>query len=147
MRKKINQLIEKAAAIETEEGNRLKLIRDCAFSSPSQAASIILSGSFNGLDYWRDENNKTIKELEKEYQNINETVNTDTLNMLTETKEQLFNKYKNGLEKISSEEKRQLVNMRVGQNILRDYLLDSRLSCPLTNITNPHLLRVSHIKP
>ena len=125
--RKINELIEQGCLIEIREERLLELTEACGFSSPSQAASILLNRSANGLDYWKDENHKTINQLEEEYQ--------------------IFNKYKNGLEKISSEEKRQLVNMRIGQNILRDYLLDSRLSCPLTNITNPHLLRVSHIKP
>ena len=60
---KINQLIEAGHAIEIEEGELLELIKNCAFSSPSQAASVILRVSANGVNdnsrdlTWRDIDN------------------------------------------------------------------------------------------
>jgi len=49
-----------------EEGNKLILQEDSLFTSPSQAAAILLGYPCNGLDYWLDKNNVSLKELESQ---------------------------------------------------------------------------------
>ena len=45
-------------------GDHLKFTRDTEFSSPSAAATVVHGGSANGLLAWKDEDGKTLKELE-----------------------------------------------------------------------------------
>jgi len=49
-----------------EEGGKLILQEDVLFASPSQASAIILGYACNGLDYWVDHNNMSLKELESQ---------------------------------------------------------------------------------
>ena len=152
---KINQLKTDSCLIEKGE-----LIKNCGFSSPSQAASVILGQSSNGVINWKDENGKTIRELEEEYQNRNNApassdspVSTEFpkpyqgQNRSEEIKKELPDRYRKHLKETSPEDKQQLVNIRAGQNVLRVHLLHTREKCALTGIKNSDLLRVSHIKP
>jgi hypothetical protein len=57
-------LLREAALIE--EGNALRFTRDVEFKSPSAAAVAICGRAANGLISWKNENGKTLKELEAE---------------------------------------------------------------------------------
>jgi hypothetical protein len=46
------------------EGDHLRFSRDCEFSSPSAAATVVHGGSANGLLAWKSKDGKTLKELE-----------------------------------------------------------------------------------
>jgi hypothetical protein len=47
-----------------EENGLLVFTRDAEFTSPSAAASVIHGGGANGLTSWKDDNGRTLKELE-----------------------------------------------------------------------------------
>jgi hypothetical protein len=55
-------LIEEGALVK--EGSFLRFSRDCEFTSPSAAATVVHGGSANGLLAWKDKSGKTLKELE-----------------------------------------------------------------------------------
>ncbi len=59
MRKK---LTEEGSLITN--GNYLLFTKDVEFSSPSAAAAVIHGGQANGLTAWRNQDNKTLKEME-----------------------------------------------------------------------------------
>jgi len=46
------------------DGEHLKFTRDAEFSSPSAAATVVQGGSANGLLAWKNQDGKTLKELE-----------------------------------------------------------------------------------
>ena len=48
-----------------EKGGRLVFTKDAEFDRPSAAASVIHGGGANGLIAWRDENGKSLKEMEE----------------------------------------------------------------------------------
>jgi predicted restriction endonuclease len=55
-------------------------------------------------------------------------------------------RFKDELAKIGATERDALVRQRVGQDIFRDALMTYwRSTCPMTGITDPELLRASHI--
>lgn len=56
------RLIDDGALIN--DGENLKFTRDCEFSSPSAAATVVHGGTANGLLVWKSEDGKTLKELE-----------------------------------------------------------------------------------
>ena len=60
--KKRNDLIQKE--LLTEQDKKLKLVTDHLFTSPSQAAAVLLGYPTNGLDFWLDEQGKSLKEKE-----------------------------------------------------------------------------------
>jgi len=47
-----------------EEENHLRFTRDCEFSSPSMAGAVICGGHVNGLTFWKDDDGRTLKEIE-----------------------------------------------------------------------------------
>jgi hypothetical protein len=47
-----------------ENGDHLKFVKDVEFSSPSAAAAVIYGGQANGLTAWKNNQNKSLKELE-----------------------------------------------------------------------------------
>lgn len=47
-----------------ESGDHLKFSKDVEFSSPSAAAAVIHGGQANGLTAWKNQQNKSLKELE-----------------------------------------------------------------------------------
>ena len=47
-----------------QEGNKFIFTRDQEFSSPSMAAAIIAGGHINGLTAWKDNDGRTLKEIE-----------------------------------------------------------------------------------
>ncbi len=57
------RLIQEKTLVE-KEGLYI-FVKDVEFSSPSAAAAVIHGGSANGLTAWKDENGKTLKELEE----------------------------------------------------------------------------------
>ncbi len=57
-----NKLIEDGTLVQ--DGDHLKFARDAEFSSPSAAATVVHGGSANGLLAWKDQDGKTLKELE-----------------------------------------------------------------------------------
>ncbi|MXW41217.1 MAG: hypothetical protein F4Z75_08795, partial [Synechococcus sp. SB0668_bin_15] len=61
----------------------------------------------------------------------------------------LLSDYKSKIGKLAEdeEERKIIVERRIGQDVLREYLIKSREQCSLTGIKNPKLLRASHIKP
>jgi hypothetical protein len=48
------------------------LVADILFSSPSSAADFVTGNKCNGLEYWKTENGKTLKQLEAEVTTIND---------------------------------------------------------------------------
>jgi len=56
------RLIEDGTLVE--DGAHLKFTRDSEFSSPSAAATVVHGGSANGLLAWKNEDGRTLKELE-----------------------------------------------------------------------------------
>jgi len=50
--------------IFAEEDDHLLLVKDHEFTTPSQAASVLVGGYRNGLRKWRDASGKTLKEIE-----------------------------------------------------------------------------------
>jgi hypothetical protein len=58
------QLLESGVLIE--ESEKLKFAQDYTFSSPSQAAQVVLGRSANGRTDWKDSNGKTLKALQEE---------------------------------------------------------------------------------
>ncbi len=48
-----------------EKADFLEFTKDTEFNSPSQAASVIHGGSANGLTAWKDENGRTLKQVEE----------------------------------------------------------------------------------
>lgn len=48
----------------TVDGDNLRFLKDVEFSSPSAAAAVIHGGSANGLTAWKNQQNKSLKELE-----------------------------------------------------------------------------------
>jgi len=59
------RLVENATLVE-KNGYHI-FVRDVEFSSPSQAASVIHGGSANGLTAWKDQQGRTLKEIEKHF--------------------------------------------------------------------------------
>jgi hypothetical protein len=57
-----NRLIEDGTLVQDRD--HLRFTRDAEFSSPSAAATVIHGGSANGLLAWKDNDGKTLKELE-----------------------------------------------------------------------------------
>jgi len=49
-----------------EETDRLKLTQDYTFSSPSLAAATLLARSANGRNEWKDENGRSLKDIQEE---------------------------------------------------------------------------------
>jgi hypothetical protein len=45
-------------------GDHLKFVKDVEFSSPSAAAAVIHGGQANGLTAWKNQQNKSLKDLE-----------------------------------------------------------------------------------
>lgn len=56
----------KAEGSLVESGDHLKFSKDVEFSSPSAAAAVIHGGQANGLTAWKNQQNKSLKELESE---------------------------------------------------------------------------------
>ena len=54
----------KADGSLVENGDHLKFAKDIEFSSPSAAAAVIHGGQANGLTAWKNQQNKSLKELE-----------------------------------------------------------------------------------
>ena len=54
----------KAVGSLIENGGHLRFTKDIEFSSPSAAAAVIHGGQANGLLAWRNQQNKSLKELE-----------------------------------------------------------------------------------
>jgi len=54
----------KAEGSLIESGDYLKFSKDVEFSSPSAAAAVIHGGQANGLTAWKNQQNKSLKELE-----------------------------------------------------------------------------------
>lgn len=57
------QRLKDAGVLELR-GDRLIFTRDAEFTSPSSAAAVIHGGHANGLTAWKDENGRTLKEIE-----------------------------------------------------------------------------------
>lgn len=51
--------------ILVDEGSAFRLVQDYAFSSPSNASSVILGRSSNGRQEWKDANGRTLKSLQE----------------------------------------------------------------------------------
>lgn len=54
-----------AEGVLEASGNKLRFVRDYPFSSPSQAAAIVVGYAINGRDAWRTETGQTYKQLEE----------------------------------------------------------------------------------
>jgi hypothetical protein len=54
----------KAEGSLVENGDHLQFAKDVEFSSPSAAAAVIHGGQANGLTAWKNQQNKSLKELE-----------------------------------------------------------------------------------
>lgn len=59
-----NDLIEKGYVQTNEKG--IQFAQDYEFSSPSQAAAVIIGYSINGRTYWRNKEGKDLKTIEEE---------------------------------------------------------------------------------
>ncbi|HEY7329593.1 MAG TPA: GIY-YIG nuclease family protein [Gemmataceae bacterium] len=57
-----NSLIERGILVASTDG--LKLSQDYTFDSPSTAAGILLGGSYNGRDVWKDEMGRSLKQIQ-----------------------------------------------------------------------------------
>lgn len=57
-----NKLIEEQSLVV--ESNCLRFLKDVEFSSPSAAAAVIHGGQANGLTAWRNQENKSLKDIE-----------------------------------------------------------------------------------
>jgi hypothetical protein len=57
-----DQLKQDGALVD--DGACLRFMRDSEFSSPSMAAAVICGGQVNGLTFWRDNDGRTLKEIE-----------------------------------------------------------------------------------
>lgn len=115
------------------------------FYSNNEASQVISGNSSNRSQNWEEITD------EQKWQALNRRRQTRINKARKARKKQkikeLTSEYESRLENISTEEKKQLGTIRIGQDVLRDYLLDTRRKCPLTDIENRNLLRVSHIKP
>jgi hypothetical protein len=56
------QLKQNGALVD--DGDRLRFTRDSEFSSPSMAAAVICGGQVNGLTFWKDNDGRTLKDIE-----------------------------------------------------------------------------------
>ena len=119
--------------------------RDYSFDTKNEAGQVISGNSSSNSQNWEEITD------EQRWQALNRTRQTRIGEINKARKKQkikeLTSKYESRLKNISTEEKKQLGTIRIGQDVLRDYLLDTRRKCPLTDIKNRNLLRVSHIKP
>ena len=151
------ELLKKQYIRIPPEGGAWELVKDYEFNSPSEAASVVLGQSASQAE-WRDAQGKTPSKnkgghleesdsLPHEMPSHHEkTYGEGDFSRCPEVEERLLNEYRIRLEGISSTEKKQMIGIRVGQDVLREYLLAIQEKCPLTGITDQALLRVSHIK-
>ena len=154
----IRKELERDKYIDILPGGEVwKLVKDYEFNSPSEAASVVL-GRKADQKLWKDAQGKPPSEnkgghleesdsLPHEMPSYHEKAcGEGDFSRCPEVKVQLLNEYKNRLEEISSTERKQIIEIRVGQNVLRKGLLAIQEKCSLTGITDQALLRVSHIK-
>ncbi|MYC50445.1 MAG: hypothetical protein F4X50_09295 [Synechococcus sp. SB0662_bin_14] len=105
------------------------------------AAQIILGRSATGPQEWKDENDTSLKFL-RESDNLE--VRNERENVFKRLKEKYEDQINNPSKRTEVE---RLGKQRIGQNILRDLLLQSEECCPFTGIKCKELLHASHIKP
>ncbi|MFJ1797162.1 GIY-YIG nuclease family protein [Kitasatospora griseola] len=56
------QLLEDKILVKTDDGKRVRLVRDHVFGSPSAAASVMAGVNWNGREAWADERGSTLKD-------------------------------------------------------------------------------------
>lgn len=109
IRKKL--LDQKILVDLVDTGSDLKLTQDYEFNSPSEAASILLGGNYSGNKEWRkDDQGNTLRNNEG-----NAQVRSFP-NLLQRFEEKVCN--------LPSTKAEQLVRRRIGQEILREALID-----------------------
>ena len=57
------QLVDEAVLVRA--GDSLEFARDYTFSSPSQAAAVVLGRTANGWQEWRDGDSRSLKQLQQ----------------------------------------------------------------------------------
>ena len=102
------------------KGDFLHLDRDYPFGSPTEAASILKGFSDSGPKGWKaDEGDTPLRQFKEATRTLPRTTKAE-----------------------------RLVIQRIGQYVFRASLMDYwEGRCPLTGISDPELLRASHIKP
>ena len=132
-----DELLNRGILIKKE--SYLELSQDYEFSSPSQAASVLLGRNASGPQEW--------KEWEEETR-LEDNLSQRHAQQVADEHDAPLRQFEKETRTWPQEtEADQLVLRRRGQDILRKYLMERWPCCPLTGIPDPGLLRASHIKP
>ena len=130
-----DELIRDGLIGDSIDNNRnFILTEDYEFENKFTAGRVVFGRSIRASDAWILENDNE----SSDYYNLNQEEPTKKL------REEIENEYNNQNERTEVERS---VKQRIGQDKLREHLLESEVCCPFTGIRNKELLRVSHIKP
>ena len=132
-----DKLLDRGILIEKE--SYLELSQDHEFSSPSQAASVLLGRNATGPKEWKEWEAETSLKDNSIKRHAQQVADGDDAPL-----RQFEEETRTWPQKTEAD---QLVRRRRGQDILRKHLMKHWRCCCLTGIRDPDLLRASHIRP